>query len=108
MTEINKDIENLKTEIVGLKVRLARIEEYINDLPNPENYVRKEDIDDLLTDKAKEVVSEFEYVSASLLQRRLEIGYARAVRILDILESQKVVESAEDSKPRKVLIKKRG
>lgn len=43
--------------------------------------------------------------SASLLQRRLGVGYARAARIVDQLESMGVVGPADGSKPREVLIK---
>lgn len=42
--------------------------------------------------------------SASLLQRKLSIGYNRAARLLDELQKYGVVGSAEGSKPRKVLI----
>lgn len=43
--------------------------------------------------------------SASLLQRRLRIGYARAARILDQLEKAGLVSPAEGAKPRDVLVK---
>ena len=43
--------------------------------------------------------------SASLLQRRLKVGYARAARILDQLEQTGIVGPAEASKPRELLIK---
>ncbi len=42
--------------------------------------------------------------SASLLQRRLEIGYARAARILDQLELAGVLAHAEGNKPREVIV----
>jgi len=42
--------------------------------------------------------------SASLLQRRLEVGYARAARILDQLESAGVLAHAEGNKPREVIV----
>jgi len=42
--------------------------------------------------------------SASLLQRRLSIGYARAARLLDLLEERGVVGPAEGAKPRDVFI----
>jgi len=42
--------------------------------------------------------------SASLLQRRLSIGYARAARILDQLERAGVISAPDGSKPREVLI----
>jgi len=39
-----------------------------------------------------------------LLQRRLSIGYARAARLLDLLEERGVVGPAEGAKPRDVFI----
>jgi len=56
-------------------------------------------------DQAVRVVCEYDRASASLLQRRLSIGYARAARVLDQLELAGVVSSPEGSKPREVLIK---
>lgn len=58
--------------------------------------------DDVLYEEAKRVVIEARKASASLLQRRLSIGYARAARLLDILEERGVVGPAEGAKPRKV------
>ncbi|GMR19212.1 MAG: hypothetical protein BMS9Abin34_343 [Patescibacteria group bacterium] len=60
---------------------------------------------DPLFQEAMEVVVQYKRASASLLQRRLSIGYARAARILDELEERGIVSPAEGSKPRKVLIK---
>ncbi len=53
--------------------------------------------------QAVEIVSSFDKASASLLQRRLKVGYARAARILDELEQAGIVGQAEGSKPREVL-----
>jgi len=53
--------------------------------------------------QAVEIISQFDKASASLLQRRLSIGYARAARILDQLEAEGYVGPAEGSKPREVL-----
>jgi S-DNA-T family DNA segregation ATPase FtsK/SpoIIIE len=59
--------------------------------------------DDLFR-SAVEVVCQYDRASASLLQRRLSIGYARAARILDQLEAAGVVSPADGSKPRDVLV----
>ncbi|MDP2649384.1 MAG: DNA translocase FtsK [bacterium] len=56
-------------------------------------------------DEAIRVVCQYDRASASLLQRRLSIGYARAARVLDQLEEMGVVGHAEGSKPRDVLVK---
>jgi S-DNA-T family DNA segregation ATPase FtsK/SpoIIIE len=61
------------------------------------------DTDDLFKE-AVELVCQFDKASASLLQRRLSIGYARAARILDQLEAAGVVSTADGSKPREVII----
>lgn len=59
---------------------------------------------DELYEEAKEVVVMAGKASASLLQRRLRIGYARAARLLDIMEENGVIGPAEGAKPRDVLI----
>lgn len=61
-----------------------------------------EDGDDLL-DEAKEVILQAGKASASLLQRRLKVGYARAARILDILEERGFIGPADGAKPREIL-----
>lgn len=61
-------------------------------------------IDDPMFDEAKDVVVAAGKASASLLQRRLRVGYARAARLLDLLEEQGMIGQAEGAKPRDVLI----
>jgi DNA segregation ATPase FtsK/SpoIIIE, S-DNA-T family len=60
---------------------------------------------DALFEEAIRCVCQYDRASASLLQRRLSIGYSRAARILDQLEAAGVVGHAEGSKPRDVLVK---
>lgn len=59
---------------------------------------------DELYEEAKEVVLQYHRASASLLQRRLQIGYARAARILDMLEENGIVGPAEGARPRELLV----
>lgn len=54
--------------------------------------------------EAKEVVIMAGKASASLLQRRLRVGYARAARLLDMLESEGVIGPPDGAKPRDVMI----
>lgn len=60
--------------------------------------------DDELYDKAKEVVVQAGKASASMLQRKLRIGFSRAGRIIDLLEENGVVGPADGSRAREVLI----
>ena len=57
---------------------------------------------DPVYEEAKQLVLEYRKASASFLQRKLRIGYARAARILDILEEKGIVGPADGAKPREV------
>ncbi len=59
--------------------------------------------DDDLTESAKEVIWQANKASASLLQRRLRIGYARAARLLDLLEEEGIIGPGDGAKPREIL-----
>jgi DNA segregation ATPase FtsK/SpoIIIE, S-DNA-T family len=61
-------------------------------------------IDDDLFQKAKDLVVIHQQGSISLLQRRLRVGYARAARLIDMLEQAGVVGPFEGSKARRVLV----
>ena len=63
------------------------------------------DDDDELYDEAIKVVTEAKKASASLLQRRLKIGYARAARLLDIMEAKGAIGPGDGAKPREVFLK---
>lgn len=62
--------------------------------------------DDSLFDEARDLVVRSGKASASLLQRRLRIGYARAARLIDLMEDAGIVGPAEGAKPREILIDK--
>lgn len=64
------------------------------------------DGDDILIEKAIDIVVEMGQASTSSLQRKLKLGYARAARIIDELENMGVVGPYEGAKPRKVLMSK--
>ena len=65
----------------------------------------EKDKDELLP-QAIEIVVETGQASISMLQRRLKIGYARAARVVDQMESRGIIGGYEGSKPRQVLITK--
>ena len=60
--------------------------------------------EDPLLNKALEAVVEAGQASTSMLQRKLKLGYSRAARIMDQLESHRYIGPAEGAKPRAVLI----
>lgn len=58
---------------------------------------------DPLFEEAKALVLETQKASASMIQRRLSVGFNRATRLMDELEEAGVIGPAEGTKPRKVL-----
>ncbi len=62
--------------------------------------------DDDLYDEAIDVVREAQKASASLLQRRLKVGYARAARLLDLMEEKGIIGAGDGAKAREVFLEK--
>ena len=62
--------------------------------------------DDELYPEAAEVVRQARKASASLLQRRLKVGYARAARLLDLMEAKGIIGPGAGAKPREVYLDK--
>jgi len=80
----------------------------VNGIAAPQNfdeYLEDEDADELF-DEAVAVVAEAKKASASLLQRRLKVGYARAARLLDLMEAAGLVGPGDGAKPRDVNLEK--
>jgi S-DNA-T family DNA segregation ATPase FtsK/SpoIIIE len=62
-----------------------------------------EEEDDDLYEEAKKTVLEAGKASTSYIQRKLRVGYARAARLMDILEERGVIGPSDGAKPREVL-----
>jgi S-DNA-T family DNA segregation ATPase FtsK/SpoIIIE len=60
--------------------------------------------DDELYEEARMIIVEAGKASTSYLQRKLKVGYARAARLIDMLEERGIVGPADGAKPRDVLI----
>lgn len=60
--------------------------------------------EDELLPEAVKIVLDSGQASISMIQRRLRVGYARAARLIDIMEQMKIVSGFDGSKPRKLLI----
>lgn len=85
-------------DLAGATSKNNLFEATINDMESGE------DEDDLYED-AKAIVIEAGKASTSYIQRKLRIGYARAARLMDILEERGVIGPADGARPREVLVK---
>ncbi|HBB56772.1 TPA: hypothetical protein DEW47_03195 [Patescibacteria group bacterium] len=66
-----------------------------------------EDADDEMYEEARATVIEFGKASTSFLQRKLKVGYARAARLMDMLEERGIISQGDGAKPRQVLVESR-
>ena len=78
------------------------IDDESDDRPLSDYLNGSNDEEDELFSEAVEVVRAAKKASASLLQRRLKVGYARAARLLDIMEDRGLIGPGAGAKPREV------
>lgn len=102
----DKEVDKIVTHIKSLQG--AEYDEEILQKIDNQNETPKIDTsgDDELLPQAIDMVLEMGQASASLIQRKFKVGYSRAARILDQMESWGVVGASDGSKPRQILITK--
>ena len=88
--ELNIDLDNFIAKYTHINIQGEEGEEWQEDELYPQ---------------ALELVTKTGKASASFLQRKLRIGYARAARLLDMLEEEGVIGPGEGAKPRQVYIR---
>ena len=87
-----------------------------NDIYHPEimrmleskgEYAGHDDVsgdDEEMVEQATQIILETRKASATMLQRKLGIGFPRAARIIDILETRGIIGPQEGAKPREILV----
>ncbi|MFA6100331.1 MAG: DNA translocase FtsK 4TM domain-containing protein [Patescibacteria group bacterium] len=100
--EINRVVEYIKSKYEPADYDVTVVEKGGTPTAFAANGIADEDSDVLLS-AAKEEIIRAGRASASLLQRRLKVGYARAARLLDLLEQEGFIGPGDGAKPREIL-----
>lgn len=106
----DEEVENIMQFFIDHQVEVPQnvsVLDSIPDLTAPTGQGNGKQEDDLLPDAVR-IVMDSGSASISMIQRRLRVGYARAARLVDIMEQMKIVSGFDGSKPRKVLIDEAG
>ncbi len=85
-------------------IKAQRKPDYSDELSSPHKPIVSTEPEDELFDQAVRVVLESERGSASLLQRRLAVGYTRASRLIEIMEEQGILGPHKGSQARELLM----
>ncbi len=93
---MTNDVDELKKKVEKLEKRIEVLEK---------KFTPATIDDDALLVQAEVLVKQHGFASASLLQRRLAIGYARASRLIDQLTEKGVIGDADGAKPREVYVR---
>jgi len=99
-SEVNNIIDHVKSQMEGTVEYSGEVMEHIE---RGNTYGGADESDELLPDCIEMVVRAGQ-ASVSMLQRRFRLGYNRAARIMDMMESRGIVGPADGSKPRTILM----
>lgn len=101
--EIKRVVDFIKSKYEPADYDLSVLERPSNGDTKFTNGIPVEDDSDPFIPDAKEEILRAGKASASLLQRRLKVGYARAARLLDLLEQEGFIGPGDGAKPREIL-----
>jgi len=105
--EVKRVVRDINSKIQGPQFPTETQDELLQELEKDSGKLERgitnfSEEEEPLYEEAKKIVIEARKASASLLQRRLRIGYARAARLIDMLEGKGIVGPGEGAKPREV------
>lgn len=96
---MEKKIDEIIEHLAAIRSTLERVNKNIKELNN----TPAQKSFDELSREAKKLAISTGYASPALFQRKLQIGYARAARLMDILEEEGIIGPRDGAKPRKVV-----
>jgi S-DNA-T family DNA segregation ATPase FtsK/SpoIIIE len=101
-TEPTQESQALNNAMAGTKEAPGVAEAKTGDIFDDYAGTNAENEEDDMLNEAIKVVKEAKKASASLLQRRLQVGYARAARLLDIMEDKGLIGPGDGAKAREI------
>lgn len=102
----NEKIEKIEKQLELLILKVDTICDKLAHNEKVQNQKLDHRTEDELFSEARAVIIKANEASASILQRKLKVGYARVARLLDMLEEDGAIGPSRGAKLRKVLIKK--
>ena len=100
----NKYMQNLTEEDIYHPEIIAALESKVETARGVLSSGGEGGNDEDLVNQAIQVIAETRKASATLLQRKLNVGFARAARIMDVLEDRGIIWPQEGAKPRDIFI----
>ena len=100
----NKYMQNLTEEDIYHPEIIAALESKVETARGVLSSGGEGGNDEDLINQAIQVIAETRKASATLLQRKLNVGFARAARIMDVLEERGIIWPQEGAKPRDIFI----
>lgn len=100
----NKYMQNLTEEDIYHPEIIAALESKVETARGVLSSGGEGGNDEDLVNQAIQVIAETRKASATLLQRKLNVGFARAARIMDVLEERGIIWPQEGAKPRDIFI----
>lgn len=103
--EVTKIVDFLKTHNTGVEYTEEVTNQAVSAMKKGNVSTGSESGKDVMFEEAIRIICQYNTASASFLQRKLSIGYARAARLVDQLEEVGAIGHGDGAKPRDVLVK---
>ena len=93
-------------EIEKQAAKVSSMKNYLGNSASDSAEFEREESDEEYVRRATEIVVDAQAASTTMIQKKLKLGYAKASKIMDMLQEDGIISAPDGSKPRNVLISK--